>query len=239
MNAATVIALIDLDDTILDYRREEDAAADHLRDQLSIARDVWDPAYRDAKVLERETRTYSGDPLLRRFELLADRLEILGAEPPELRQLYVAFRRRFVSLLPGARATLGELRRLVNLIYICTSGVGEVQRDRCRAAGLTPLVDGIAVSDDLGLEKSDWPGFLGSRYEPGAHYLVVSDQVEPDLIAAERLGMATISFGSLRPFDNHGGFVPRMHARSHNELALWLRGVESPALLRSWIQERN
>lgn len=194
-----LIALVDLDDTLLDYHWEEARSGLALAKHLGVdGRDEWQDAYSMAKRRERALRSYKEDPLQVRIALFA---ALLGIDLPqdmvvEAREVYASARQRNVRLLPGAIEVLELLHSTCDRTILCTSGVSDLQRRRAERAGILGRIDAIIVSGDAGIEKNDWRSFLGAEYNPDANYVVVSDLFEPDLRAAQSLGMFTIKVGA-------------------------------------------
>jgi len=193
------VALVDLDDTLIDYRAEEDHAVEALRGDVAgdLPAQVWRSLYRDAKQVQRSHQPLPGPATYRhRFEVFGDRLRDhhvvrhrIGAA--ELERRYWQARYAAVTPLDGAGELLGVLGRRYDDVVVCTVGLQARQQDRLRIAGLASLVTGLVSSEVAGVGKDDWPRFLGSRWDPGARYLAISDALRPDLFFAAEVGMTT------------------------------------------------
>lgn len=191
-------ALVDLDDTLLQYRVEEDAAQAALATAMGVgAAPNWDEVYRWAKDAARRGSRDGEDRLVRRIRMAASALGIEASvnDVQRLRRIYVDARVSAVTMLPGAQELLGHLRATFDAVLICTVGVEDLQLARIHAAGLEDGLDDVLVSDTRGVGKEDWPAFLGGWFRPSCQYVVISDCEVPDLAAARAAGMFTIGIG--------------------------------------------
>ncbi|WP_153533157.1 HAD family hydrolase [Actinomadura macrotermitis] len=202
-----VRCLIDLDDTLLDYRYEEQAAAAALRDLLPPGADAsrWSAAYRQAKDRARLLRPVADEEQYRTRLTLA--FTTVGHRPDDrfldrAVDRYWETRYDSVRLLPQATDVLSFLAGRYEGPVLCTHGIGARQRARLDRAGIAGAFTAVLISGEVGATKADWPRFLGRLYEPGAPYLVISDRVDPDLSAAARLGMDTVLVGGHDPAES-------------------------------------
>ncbi|MFF4806028.1 HAD family hydrolase [Streptomyces sp. NPDC001351] len=195
------IALIDLDDTLLDYRTEEDNARDavwsvHLP---GIELAVWQRIYdRTKRRLRADGRLPSTAAYTERFRLSVRQARAAGADCPadeafvrRCEATYWARRDAVTTLLPGAEELLSAVRDQYQEIVLCTVGTTDNQRRRIAAAGLADSFDALRTSEMTGVGKDQWPLFLGPHWRGDAHYLAVSDSYNPDLSSAKRFGMRT------------------------------------------------
>lgn len=195
-----VRCLIDLDDTLLDYRGEKRAAVRALWGLLPryVDAERWARVYRGAKDRARVLRPGADEGQYRVRLALA--FATVGRRPDEAfldRALARYWQARYASvrLVPGATRVLAHLARRCEALVLCTHGIGARQRDRLDRAGIAGAFTDVRISGEVGATKDDWAAFLGPLYDPRARYLVISDRADPDLIAADRLGMETVLVG--------------------------------------------
>ncbi|MFI8933310.1 HAD family hydrolase [Streptomyces sp. NPDC053474] len=193
------VALVDMDDTLVDYRWEENLARDTVWAQHlpHMERDAWRIHYRRAKV---EARMVYPLPCAEGY---TDRLRralwhaVPASAPPDERlvqaceRTYWQCRYASVTPLPGARELLDALRAPYDKLLLCTMGATDVQTRRAARVGIGSAFDAICTSEAAGVGKDEWPAFLGGHWRGAYSYLMVSDTCDPDLRSAARQGMRT------------------------------------------------
>ncbi|HEY0698867.1 MAG TPA: HAD family hydrolase, partial [Micromonospora sp.] len=181
------LALFDLDGTLVDRRAAFVRwAAEFVVDQgLDGAALDW--------LLDTDTVT-SGPkgPFLRaaceRFRLTED--------PDEVWRRY---RRRMPELVRCRPADLDALRRLRAagwLVGVVTNGMADNQLGKIRRTGLAELVDGVCVSDDVGIRKPDPEIFrlamLRCGGRTGGDGWMVGDDPVLDVAGGRAAGLRTV-----------------------------------------------
>ncbi|MFE3180193.1 HAD family hydrolase [Streptomyces violascens] len=137
-----MLALFDLDDTLIDRRGGlEDWARGFVR-----LRGL--PPGAESVISERlRERAYPADFIyLRRVLRLDD-------DPDGLWHEYVDGVARSARCFQGAREGLEALRDAGWTLGIATNGAGDIQRAKLAATGLAPLFDGICISEEIGARK--------------------------------------------------------------------------------------
>lgn len=194
------VALVDLDDTLVDYRSEEESGWQAVRRECldEVPLDVWSTVYRRAKLAQRASGPATARSYVDRFALAVASLRDLGyGTPSEMsfiehcNAVYWSARYACVRPLHGAELLLAVLRAESSRVLLCTSGATVHQVRRLRTAGLDGVFDAVITSEQAGRGKDDWPAFLGRWWNPDNEYLAISDSFEPDLSAALRCGMHT------------------------------------------------
>lgn len=148
--------LLDADDTVFDFKLSErtafhDAAAamgipptQGLYESYHTINDgLW-------KALERGEVEKDRLRVLR-FELLAEKYA-LTLDGARMNEVYGEMLSANHHLLPGAKEFLEELSTRCK-VYLATNGVAQVQRCRVADAGITPYLDGMFISEELGANK--------------------------------------------------------------------------------------
>lgn len=146
--------LLDADDTIFDFKASERSAFARTAERFGFPEELY-PAYHSIndglwKALERGEITK--DRLrVQRYETLASEAG-LGYDAAEVNAYYGERLSEGYFLIDGATELLEALHgRLA--VYLCTNGVGAVQRKRIAGAGIAPYLDGVFISEELGAEK--------------------------------------------------------------------------------------
>ncbi|MFF0754584.1 HAD family hydrolase [Streptomyces sp. NPDC004267] len=117
-------------------------------------------------------------------------------EPAEV--LWAAYVERMaaaVTCRPSVLEALGALRSAGWTMGVATNGASDIQRAKLRAAGIAPLVDGVAVSGDIEVRKPDPRLFelaaqrCGVPLSGGWH---IGDSPEADVHGARQAGLRSI-----------------------------------------------
>ncbi|MEU9149374.1 HAD-IA family hydrolase [Streptomyces sp. NPDC048417] len=179
-----MLALFDLDDTLIDRRGG-------LED--------WARGFVRSRRLPSETVFVICDRLRERacpsdFVELRETLGLVDA-PDALWHEYVTGVARSVRCAPQVREWLRELRAAGWTIGIATNGAGDVQRAKLAAAGLTSFFDGICVSEEIGVRKPAYEHFetaallCGSDLAAGGW--MVGDNPDTDIAGGRMAGLRT------------------------------------------------
>ncbi len=134
-----------------------------------------------------------------RTQLWANALLAVGIDDVALARRCAAdyTRRRAdgLALSPGALDCVQTLRAYGCKLGIVTNGFAATHHDKVARLGLTPLVDGLFIADEMGMVKPDPAVFrhacevLGSV--PG-RTAMVGDRYDRDIVGAKLTGMFTI-----------------------------------------------
>ena len=190
--------LIDLDDTILDFQKQEQVA---IRKTLSDA--GIEPTQEicalyslinDAHWKRLEKGEITRDEVLQgRFrELFAQ----LGVEADHTAPA-LAYMENLATghyFLPGAREAVESLHRKYRL-FLASNGTASVQRRRIESAGLAPYFEEIFISQDVGVNKPA-KGYFDycfghiMGFDP-ARTLMVGDSLSSDIAGGQNAGIAT------------------------------------------------
>ncbi|MFJ9472460.1 HAD family hydrolase [Streptomyces caniferus] len=139
-----MLALFDLDGTLVDRQSAFSEAVTHLCRAYALGHDVeqW-------LLTELADRANSDDFARLRAVFSLD-------EPAaELWQAYVDLMAASVTCRPTVLKSLARLRAAAWTIGIATNGAADIQRAKLTATGISELVDGVAVSGDLEVRKPD------------------------------------------------------------------------------------
>ena len=205
--------LLDLDDTILDFKKAEKIALEKtLRhfgieptDQVcrrysQINKDHW-------RMLERKELTRP-QVLRGRFQVLFQELGV-QADPQVCSDLYTEDLAVGHYFLPGAREAVERLSQKYRLSMV-SNGNAKVQAGRLDSAGIRPFFEKIFISQELGADKPD-PVFFERAFAqiPGFRKdraMIAGDSLTSDILGGKNAGIATcwvapqdIDPGDIRP----------------------------------------
>jgi HAD superfamily hydrolase (TIGR01549 family) len=181
------LALFDLDNTLIDRQ---------------VAFNAWAEEFATAHRLDDKALTFlvmadahHSGPMDSFFTMLCETFDL--AKPPN--QLWQQYRRRMpelVSCQATDRDALQLLRRAGWLIGIVTNGMTDNQSAKIRNTGLGDLVDGWAISDEVGIRKPD-PEILriaaarcGTTLEHGGW--MIGDDLTLDVAGGHAAALRTI-----------------------------------------------
>jgi len=197
MNIKTI--LMDLDDTILDFKKSEAAALSETMRQIGL-----DPTpeliaqYSEIndsfwKRLERGEVTRE-ELLVRRFEALFEKCGIKGRTGEETHRIYEYQLSQQVHFVDGAIDLLEKLYRDFDL-YIVSNGTAVVQDSRIQKAGLEKYFKKIFVSQRIGYNKPNIAFFEGCFAEiPNldlTRTIIVGDSLSSDIAGGIAAGIRT------------------------------------------------
>lgn len=193
--------LIDLDDTLLDFRASERLAFQRSVAELNHAdKDALYESYRTInkalwEKLERCETTLE-QLKIDRFRELSD-THALGLDAPNFSERYLDFLAS-TAVLNEHAAELCEWLGGRGEIGIVTNGFYKVQTSRIRNSALAPHISFICVSDLCGYSKPDARIFEHSsamaKKFAKANTLVLGDRLEADILGAKNFGVDSCWF---------------------------------------------
>ena len=217
--------LFDIDNTLMDFSAGEKAAlyqtmeergvpisdADH-RKYLEINAGVWGKFERgllDSKAVQR----------VRFEEFLAYRNQDVSLAQA-VNDHYVENLGKQAILLPGAADMLRRMKSRYRLAVV-TNGLHLVQRARLMRSGLLPLLDGVFISQEMGVQKPSRAYFdaVIASFGDGTKekYLIIGDSLSADIMGGINAGIDTCWF---RPAgaETSAEIVPTYSVRGYGEL---------------------
>lgn len=191
--------LFDLDNTILDFNKAEQAALQKTLPALGIEPT---PAVLQRysqlnlaqwKLLE-QGKTTRERLKIRRYELLFEELGV-SRSPQEATALYEEWLGHGYFFMDGAQEMLQSLAGRYRL-YIVTNGPAKNQTKRIRGAGLTQYFDGVFISEAIGYNKPDRAFFAYCfRHIPdfqAESTVLIGDSLTSDILGGKNAGLKTI-----------------------------------------------
>ena len=196
--------LIDNDNTLMDFNLAESLALGEALGEFGIPAD---PATRalyhrinDAqwKALERGETTQA-KLKVERFRLLLEALDWHGAPGTDVARSYEEHLSRHGELLPGAldflRTVHGKMR-----VALVSNGVSRIQRGRIACSPMTPWLDAIVISEEVGVSKPDPRVAEAALRAVGCtdrgDAVFVGDSATADIACAKAAGIHSIYLGS-------------------------------------------
>ncbi len=109
-------------------------------------------------------------------------------------ELYSRYRREGITVYPGTKDVLAEIRRRYSLGVI-TEGAGRTQRSQLEEGELIGLFEHIVISDEVGLHKPD-VAFYKKACEMADvqphEAALIGDRIDWDISPATKIGMLTV-----------------------------------------------
>ena len=190
--------LLDLDDTILDFKK-----AEHLAVQKTLREFGIDPS---AEVCQRysQINQLHWEALERkeitREQVLVGRFAMLFAEhgmsidATACARCYEKNLSEGHYFLPGAEEAVAALSKKYRL-FMVSNGTARVQNKRLASSGLPKYFEGIFISQDVGINKPD-KGYFDHCFAriPGFSHektMIVGDSLSSDILGGKNAGIAT------------------------------------------------
>jgi HAD superfamily hydrolase (TIGR01509 family) len=121
-------------------------------------------------------------------------LTLAPADIPVTVQHYDMAYRKSRRAVPGSRELLGSLKREVR-VGIITNGFKELQEEKIAICRISPLIDTLVISEEIGYKKPDKRIFeaalVQAEAEPGES-IYVGDSWDIDILPASACGMKSV-----------------------------------------------
>lgn len=193
--------LLDLDDTILDFKKAESNAISKTLAKMGV--DVTDALiarYSEIndmmwKKLERGERTRA-QILTERFELLYKEAG-LSIDASETWNVYESVLSQGHFFIDGAPELLKELYKKYEL-YLVSNGTASVQKGRLESANIEKYFKGIFISQNIGFNKPDKRFFDAvtkqiDGFDPSLA-VIIGDSLTSDIQGGINAGLRTVWF---------------------------------------------
>ncbi len=196
MNFDAVI--FDLDNTLYSYDRSHAAAYPAVQElaqrELNLTPERFDQLHaRASRILS--LRCGGGPAIHNRLIRYQIMLELAGLPIAGAPELAVCYWERFLQAMepePGVVQSLQALKELGLRLGVGTNMSADLQFEKLRRLGLTPYLDLLVTSEEIGVEKPDPRLFLLCAEKAGTapeRCLFVGDSLEKDALAARTAGM--------------------------------------------------
>lgn len=200
--------LFDADNTLLDFDMAEKAALTQILGEIGV--NVTDEvaalysrinlsywrAFERGEVTKAELRTRRFKDLFREigFEYNGDVTFVADT--------YLSYLAKGAYLLDGALYLCERLREEGYKLYIITNGVSATQKSRLSKSGLDKVIDGVFISEDIGIQKP-FPEFFDYVFErieekDKSKIIVVGDSYGSDIKGACGVGLDCVWFNRLK-----------------------------------------
>ncbi len=192
------ILFLDMDDTILDFKKAEKIALCKTLEAFSLA-PTQEVCARYSEInqlhwerLERKEITRE-QVILGRFEMLFEEYGIPG-NPREVAHRYTENLAIGHYFLPGAEDAVKSLSQKYRL-FLSSNGTTWVQKSRIQSAGIAPYFENIFISQEIGVNKPD-RGFFDGCFRQIPDFaphkaMIVGDSLTSDILGGKNAGIAT------------------------------------------------
>ena len=199
------IFLFDLDQTLLDFHKSEKIALEIVLRKygLMFSDEIYEAfkAYNKSLWLELEKGKITREELFsKRF---TDVLERCGGNKTEFDPLKVNsdfIKAMSINGVPmdGALEFLKNTKELTNSkIYVITNGATVNARGRIVSTGIDRYIDGLFISEDMGVAKPSKEFFdicLEQIGEPKESCIVIGDSLSSDMLGAQNASLSSVWF---------------------------------------------
>ena len=190
--------LLDLDDTILDFKKAEKVALEKtlrgfgLEPTAAVCQRYHEinKAYWEA--LERKEVTRE-QVLVGRFETLFGEMQI-AVDPVSVAECYKSNLGIGHYFLPGAEDAVKSLSKKYRL-FLASNGTTTVQQGRIASAGIAGYFENIFISQEIGINKPD-KGYFDRCFAEIPDFdlaktIIVGDSLTSDMLGGQNAGIAT------------------------------------------------
>lgn len=195
--------LFDADDTLLDFKKSEEASFFHIltKHEIEGDRKTFHNSYKQINedLWSRHALGHVSKDVLKveRFERFLN-LHGLKGDPMAMSEDYLSTLPTHVYLIDGALDLLQFLHKKIPTIIV-TNGIGHVQHQRLANSGLKPFIDLMVVSEECGYSKPDERIFFHTfdliKASPKKHrLLMIGDKLETDILGASKVGIDSCWF---------------------------------------------
>lgn len=217
--------LWDVDQTLLDFKRSEDYAVRYCFRLFGLEA--------DDRIVKRYSEINEGywrrieTGEIRKKEALSGRFQTLFGEIGATDVDAEEFQKEYAEALGSVYYFQDDSYELVKSLkgvcrqYLVTNGVNRTQRKKLQLSGLDKLVDGIFISEQIGVPKpqreyfeqcfAQIPGF---RKEST---IIVGDSLTSDMLGGNRAGIATCWYNP-EGMENHSDVRIDYEIRNLNEI---------------------
>ena len=198
--------LFDLDQTLLDFHASEYKALGIVltRNGLSFSDEIYRAfkAYNKSLWLELEKGTVTRTELFtRRFLDVFSRCagDPSGLDPLEVNDEFIRTMSVNGVLMDGALDFVKRVKEEIPYarIYIASNGATVNAKGRIASTGLDRYIDGLFISEDMGVTKPDAAFFeicLKQIGEPKESCIMVGDSLSSDMLGAKNASLASVWF---------------------------------------------
>lgn len=205
--------LIDLDDTILDFKKAEHIAVKKTLSDFGV--EPTDAVCQRYSIINQQHWEAMERKEMTRQQVLEGRFAVLfrelgvAVDAAECSGCYTQNLAVGHYYLPGAREAVEQLSKKYKL-YITSNGTAWVQRSRLSSTDLEPFFQDIFISQEIGYNKPAREFFDGCfaripNFDP-KRTMIVGDSLSSDILGGKNAGIATCwvdpgqkPFGSIRP----------------------------------------
>ena len=198
--------LFDLDQTLLDFHASEYKALDIVlrSNGLSFSDEIYRAfkAYNKSLWLELEKGSITRTELFtRRFQDVFSRCEgdTAGLDPLKVNDDFIQTMSRNGVLMSGALEFVRKVKEDIQnaRIYIASNGATVNAKGRIASTGLDRYIDGLFISEDMGVTKPDAAFFdvcLDQIGEPKSSCIMIGDSLSSDMLGAKNASLDSVWF---------------------------------------------
>lgn len=202
--------LIDLDDTLLDFKKSEARAITATMKEYGVVpNEQRIKRYSEIndlywKKLERKELTRE-EVLVGRFREFFDELKV-SVDAISVRYFYENYMKTCVDFIDGAIELLDELKIENYRVYLVSNGTAVVQDSRIKLAGIAKYFDGIFISQRVGHNKPS-PMFFETVFDSIKEFnrdetIILGDSLSSDILGGKGVGIKTCLYN---PRKNENG----------------------------------
>lgn len=216
--------LLDLDDTILDFKASERASIIKLMEYLNVK--VTEDRINKYHEIDNlywqryEKKEITKDVIFKeRFKVFFEDYCLCKFDDYEnINDIYFSYLTTNVYLIPSSIEFLEKIKEHFK-VYVITNGVKFVQEKRIELSSLKKYFDKIYISEEIGLQKPDKNFFLyvlNDTKSNKENTIVIGDSLTSDITGANNTGLKSIWFNPTEK--NCFGISPTYTVKNYQEI---------------------
>lgn len=218
--------LLDVDNTLLDFDAAERQALTEMLTEYELPHDA--EAYEVYHKVNRELWDALAKGQLSKAKLFQTRFQRYmkaagmpdNGKGPAMNDRYEELLATHADLIPGALTALQELGEVATLATV-SNGATAVQQARIRDSGVERYMDGVYISEKVGVAKPSAKLFEHVLKDLGitnrSRVLMVGDDLLADIKGGQNAGLDTC-WVNFRNEENHTSVRPKYEIHSYEEL---------------------
>lgn len=190
--------LVDMDDTLFDFKKSERKAFFNCMDSLGISaselsykifhtvnEELWD--------MQKKGLICAKELMIKRFEIFLREIHCEEKYAKKINQEFLNSLAEQSECVDGAADAIRDICKIAP-VYIVTNGVSYVQKKRLKNSVLQGYITALFVSEEIGYEKPE-PGFFSEVQKQiggNKNYLMIGDSLQADIFGGIRQGYCTV-----------------------------------------------
>lgn len=194
--------LLDADETIFDFSKGQEYSLKHTLEEFNLpwSREINDIYSKEnLKMWKKFERKEVDKERLKveRFESFFSIIGVSGVDIESVNKTYMGYLSSCGFTVNGALELCEKLHKICK-VYIATNGLEKTQKGRLAKSGLAPYIDGLFISDTIGLQKphKEYFDYIFNtlKISDKSDVIILGDSLTSDMQGGKNAGIATCLF---------------------------------------------